>query len=180
RHSLFRSGMPHPWRPGPICKKSARHSLEIFLLLIMPTTPTLNTVEIIAYYDECQVDYALVWQLHEALGMHYGYWEEDTPHHRAAIALMNQRVAEAAGVQPGDVVLDAGCGVGGSSIYLARLGCRVEGISLSAKQVATCTANAQKHQVADKVRFSRQNYLSTDFPDSHFDVVWAIESVCYA
>ncbi len=144
------------------------------------SSPELNTAEIVDYYDYCQVDYALVWQLNEALCMHYGFWEEDTPHHRAAVQQMNREVAAAARIRPGMHVLDAGCGVGGPSVFLAMQGCTVDGITLSDKQVATCTANAKRLQVADKVRFSRQNYLATEFPDNTFDVVWAIESVCYA
>jgi tocopherol O-methyltransferase len=89
-------------------------------------------------------------------------------------------VAAAAGIQPGLKVLDAGCGVGGPSIFLASQGCMVEGITLSAKQVATCTAHAKRLGVEKQVHFSQQNYLDTSFPDATFDVVWAIESVCYA
>jgi len=146
----------------------------------MPSVSPLTQEDIVRYYDECQVDYALVWQLDEALGMHYGFWESDTPHHRAAIARMNERVAEAGGLRQGMRVLDAGCGVGGSSIFMARLGCIVEGITLSEKQVQTCAENAARLGVADRTRFSRQSYLDTNFPDNTFDAVWAIESVCYA
>jgi len=144
------------------------------------SAPELNESEIIDYYDHCQVDYALVWQLDEVLCMHYGYWDDDIPHHRAALQNMNQQVAKAAGIKPGMRVLDAGCGVGGPSIFLASQGCTVEGITLSEKQVATCTANAKRLGVDKQVHFSRQNYLDTSFPDASFDVVWAIESVCYA
>jgi tocopherol O-methyltransferase len=144
------------------------------------STLEINEAEIVDYYDHCQVDYALVWQLNEVMCMHYGYWDESTPHHRAALQHMNAKVAEAAGVKPGMKVLDAGCGVGGPSIYLASRGCDVQSITLSEKQVATCRENAKRLGVSDKVTFSQQNYLNTNFPDNTFDVVWAIESVCYA
>ena len=140
----------------------------------------INESEIIDYYDHCQVDYELVWQLDEVLCMHYGYWDESTPHHRSALQNMNRKVAEAAGIRPGMHVLDAGCGVGGPSIFIASLGCTVEGITLSAKQVETCRENAKRLGMEDKVKFSQQNYLSTSFADNTFDVVWAIESSCYA
>lgn len=143
-------------------------------------SPAINESEIIGYYENCQVDYSLVWQLDEVMCMHYGYWDEATPHHRAALQKMNTKVADAAHIKEGQYVLDAGCGVGGPSIFLASRGCKVEGITLSDKQVETCNRNAKKLQVSDKIRFSRQNYLSTEFADDTFDVVWAIESVCYA
>ncbi|MEP6646512.1 MAG: methyltransferase domain-containing protein, partial [Saprospiraceae bacterium] len=142
--------------------------------------PSINEAEIVDYYDYCQVDYSLVWQLDEVMCMHYGYWNDDTPHHRAALQMMNKQVAEAAEVRPGHHILDAGCGVGGPSIFLAGMGCRVEGITLSEKQVVTCRNNAAKFNLEGSVHFSQQNYLATQFEDNSFDVVWAIESVCYA
>ena len=144
------------------------------------SSPNLNKAEIIDYYDHCQIDYSLVWQLDEVMCMHYGYWDDHTPHHRAALQHMNQKTAEAAGIRPGLHVLDAGCGVGGPSIFLAAQGCTVEGITLSEKQVATCRENARRMKMDHRIRFSQQNYLETSFPDNTFDVVWAIESVCYA
>src|SRR5687768_5376430 len=144
------------------------------------SSPHINAGEIINYYDDCEIDYSLVWQLKEVMCMHYGYWDDQTPHHRAALQKMNEMVYEAARIKPGDYVLDAGCGVGGPSIYLAGNGNRVEGITLSSKQVETCRQNAAKFNLEDRVHFSEQNYLSTSFSDDTFDAVWAIESVCYA
>lgn len=144
------------------------------------SSPSINEREIVDYYENCQVDYSLVWQLDEVMCMHYGYWEDNTPHHRAALQMMNKQAAEAAQIKSGQYILDAGCGVGGPSIFLAGIGCRVEGITLSSKQVETCRQNARKFNLQDRINFSQQNYLATAFEDNTFDVVWAIESVCYA
>lgn len=136
---------------------------------------------IVNYYDRCQIDYEWVWHLKKRMAMHYGYWDETTPRLRHALTNMNKQVAAFAGVQEGEHVLDAGCGVGGSSIYLAQnFNCKTIGISLSERQVDLCKANASRHDVADQCRFDAQSYLATTFPDNTFDVVWAIESVCYA
>jgi tocopherol O-methyltransferase len=143
--------------------------------------PRVNEDEIVAYYDSCQPDYALVWGLDEHLCMHYGYWEEDTRTLAEAVTRLNTRLAEYAGIERADRVLDAGCGVGGAALFLARnIGCRVHGITLSQKQVETCRRNAERHGVSHLVSFDRRNYLETGFPDASFDVVWAVESVCYA
>jgi tocopherol O-methyltransferase len=40
--------------------------------------------------------------------------------------------------------------------------------------------NAKKKGVSDRVSFHCLNYMETGFKDSSFDVVWAIESSCYA
>ncbi|MBC8124642.1 MAG: methyltransferase domain-containing protein [Candidatus Kapabacteria bacterium] len=141
----------------------------------------LNVQDIVDYYDFCQVDYEEFWQLNARLCMHYGYWDATTPNLGSALSAMNVHVASFGGVQPKDIVLDAGCGVGGSSIFLAsQLECTTTGISLSNKQVAQCKDNAANHGVAHCTTFETQNYLDTSYEDNTFDVVWAIESVCYA
>lgn len=76
-------------------------------------------------------------------------------------------------------MLDAGCGVGGSSIFLAStLGCRVTGITLSEREVEQATDNAKQKGVAALVDFKAMNYCATNFPDTSFDVVWGCESIC--
>ncbi|GAA4416151.1 methyltransferase domain-containing protein [Nibrella viscosa] len=136
---------------------------------------------IIDYYEQCQVDYEIIWHLNTHGCMHYGYWDATTPNLRSALLNMNTKVAEMAGIQTSDKVLDAGCGVGGSSVFLAsRFGCQVEGITLSPKQVAHARQKAMALGVSEAVTFSVANYTNMPFPDCSFDVVWAIESVCHA
>lgn len=147
------------------------------------TVPMTETDEraIVDYYDHCEVDYAIVWHLKNHRRMHYGYWQPGTKRLRQALHLMDEHVASRVGVTGTDRVLDAGCGVGGSAIYLAkRFGCGVHGITLSDRQVASCRRNAEAEGVSALATFDRQNYLDTRFADGSFDVVWTIESVCYA
>ena len=137
--------------------------------------------DIVKYYDDCQIDYEWAWNLNKRMAMHYGYWDESTARLRHALTNMNRQVAAFAPVHHGDRVLDAGCGVGGSSIYLAQhLNCKTTGITLSNHQVQVCKNNAAKHGVSEQCDFEVQSYLSTTFPDNSFDVVWAVESVCHA
>lgn len=78
----------------------------------------------------------------------------------------------------GAKVLDVGCGVGGTSRYLAKkLGpnAHVTGITLSPNQVNRATELA-KEQDVDNAKFTVMNALEMDFPDNSFDVVWACES----
>jgi cyclopropane fatty-acyl-phospholipid synthase-like methyltransferase len=141
----------------------------------------INEEEIVQYYEHCQIDYQIVWHLQSKMCMHYGYWDETTNNLRAALSNMNSKVAAFADIIAGSKVLDAGCGVGGSSIFLAKnFDCSTIGITLSSKQVATCQKNAARHDVSHQCSFDKQNYLHTQFPHNSFDVVWAIESVCYA
>jgi len=75
-------------------------------------------------------------------------------------------------------VLDVGCGVGGTSRYLAKsLGtdASVTGITLSPNQVKRATELAVEQGV-NNAKFTVMNALEMDFPDNSFDVVWACES----
>lgn len=75
-------------------------------------------------------------------------------------------------------VLDVGCGVGGSSRYIARaLGPKstVTGITLSPNQVARATELAEE-QSTPNANFEMMNALEMTFPDNSFDIVWACES----
>jgi cyclopropane fatty-acyl-phospholipid synthase-like methyltransferase len=137
--------------------------------------------DIVAYFDRCEVDYRLLWDLDRSLAMHIGYWDATTRSLRAALRRQNEVLAALAHVGPADHVLDAGCGVGGSAIFLAqRFGCRVAGVTLSARQAATARRHAAAHGVGDRTAFLVEDYARTGFADASFDVVWALESVCYA
>jgi len=113
--------------------------------------------------------------------MHYGYWTRDTLTLRQATRKFNEVLAEKARITSDDYVLDAGCGVGGASIYLAkRFGCRVTGITLCPRQVIMAGRNAEKEGVSHLVNFREMNYMKTAFDDKTFTVVWGLESICYA
>ncbi len=90
-------------------------------------------------------------------------------------------MAETVQITSSDIVLDAGCGVGGSSIYLAKnFGCRVVGVTLSERQMNLAYANAEDAGVTHLTEFKVMDYSQTIFPDEYFDVVWGCESICYA
>lgn len=136
-------------------------------------TPT----DIEHYYDHTEVHYRMFWNLEAAAGLHYGVWGKDTRNNTEAILNTNARLMELGRISGADRVLDAGCGIGGSGIFLAeRLGCRVEGITLSQRQVNTATRLATEKKLDHLLSFSQQNYLSTTFENNSFDIVWAIES----
>jgi tocopherol O-methyltransferase len=137
--------------------------------------------DIIQYYQEAHISYVQGWDLKHSLAMHMGYFDKANKNLRAALKRMNEVIAELSEVKPGDVVLDAGCGVGGSAIYLAKeKACKVVGITLSGFQKKKADQFALQHGVAHNVTFEVQDYESTSFPNETFDVVWAAESVCHS
>ena len=95
-----------------------------------------KTNEIIQYYNTCESDYRMFWDLDRSMAMHAGFWDETTRTLTDALKRENEILAEYAQIKSHEKVLDAGCGVGGSSIFLAQhYGCKVTGITLSAHQV---------------------------------------------
>lgn len=79
-----------------------------------------------------------------------------------------------------DRLLDSGCGRGGGSLVAnKRFDCRVEGVSISASQVAFANAQAAKRGVDDKVRFHLKNMLDTGFESGSFRAIWNNESTMY-
>lgn len=137
--------------------------------------------QIVEYYNSTEHSYKDAWDLNNSLAIHYGYWDEQVRSFPQSLQRMNEVMAETAGITSGDTVLDAGCGVGGSSIFLATAtGCKVTGITLSERQVQQAKENAKNNRAGGKTDFQMMNYCQTIFPDESFNVVWGCESICYA
>jgi len=136
---------------------------------------------IVDYYAESENAYKDSWDLNNSLAIHYGYWDEKVKNFPQSLLRMNEIMAEAAMIKSSHVILDAGCGIGGSSIFLAeKIGSTVTGISLSEKQIIKAKEFARQKGVEDKTNFEVMNYCATSFPNKSFDVVWGCESICYA
>ncbi|MBL4866122.1 MAG: methyltransferase domain-containing protein [Pseudomonadales bacterium] len=137
--------------------------------------------EIIHYYETCDIDYRLVWWTDKTFSLHYGYYDANNTGHNDAVLNTNRILATKAGIKPNDQVLDAGCGIGGSCVWLANnIGAQVTGINITAYQLQKAQRIVRKQGIEDKVRFEKMSFLDTSFDDNTFDVVWGMESVCYA
>jgi tocopherol O-methyltransferase len=133
------------------------------------------------YYDETWLDYRMLWLSPQNRAIHFGYWGEHTRSHAQSLLEMNRVLAGQLGVRSGQRILDAGCGVGGSAIWLAQTyDVEVIGITPVAGQVTRARRYAHEGGVAGQVVFEQQDYAHTTFPDASFDVVWAMESLCHA
>lgn len=140
-----------------------------------------SNTDIALYYDLSEVHYRKMWNLGRSRSLHYGYWDDTTGNFHEALLNINKVLSGYAGITAADKVLDAGCGIGGSSLWLAKHpGCTVTGISLSDKQVATANKLAGEEGLTGRAHFEKQDFTATRYPDGSFDVVWAIESVCHA
>lgn len=131
----------------------------------MPTEPTQNSspavsAERIAHYYNANTSHFLrLGGSGSAAAIHRAIWAPGVLNKDQAFTYLNALVADAVqpllGVAPGNVrMLDLGCGVGGTSTWLAQaLGIKVTGISLSAAQIEIARERAQKLGLTQQVDF---------------------------
>jgi cyclopropane fatty-acyl-phospholipid synthase-like methyltransferase len=116
----------------------------------------------------------------QALSFHYGLSDETTTSLDEAHLKTNARVAELLELAPGMRVLDAGCGVGGTSIWLAQnRGVHAVGVTLDPNQVELARRFAAERGVADRVEFHVMDYAASTFAPGSFDAVFNVESLCH-
>ena len=139
-----------------------------------------STKGVARYYDVSTRYYRLLWH-GNSLGIHFGYYDNDVTNQEDAILRTNETLAKMAEIKESDKVLDAGCGVGGSAIWLAKnIGSSVTGITISNKQIKKAKKYAKREKVNDKVEFLNKDFNDTGFSNESFDVVWGVEALCYA
>ncbi|MBS0262818.1 MAG: methyltransferase domain-containing protein [Planctomycetes bacterium] len=146
----------------------------------MISCTTVQKPDIRLHYDLTTLFYRLLWGRH----IHHGLWDLDangqadtaTLSATAAAVRLTETLAQLAVIRPHDVVLDVGCGMGGSSIHLARtLDCQVTGITLSPFQRMWARQAAFWAGVRKSTDFRCQDAERAEFPEAHFDIVWSIE-----
>ena len=139
---------------------------------------TFTNQDVENYYDHTEPHYRMWWKLDASMGLHYGVWDPGIRTLKDAVINTNRELMLLGEISEGASILDAGCGVGGSSIFLAKeKNCRAQGITLSARQVATATKYAEQHGVQDLVQFEQKDYTNTGYNADSFDMAWAIESM---
>ena len=81
--------------------------------------------------------------------------------------------AELVGFAKDARVIDAGCGVGGSSRYLAHTyGCRIEAIDLTPEYVEAAVRLNELCGLGDRIAVRQGSVTDLPFEDQSFDIVW--------
>lgn len=136
---------------------------------------------VIKYYNKVQKSYDRRWMNEENLAMHMGFWDSTTKSLHDALINENKYLANELNPNKEDLILDAGCGVGGTAIWLAEnFGAEVKGITIVNKQVKRSLENAAKRNVQDLVSFENQNYCHTKYLDEQFTKIYFMESLCHS
>src|SRR3954469_3145522 len=100
--------------------------------------------------------------------------------HDVAQARMMDVCARASGMRAGERVIDAGCGIGGSGLWLAaHYGVKVVGLNVQPSHLHEARRRAAIHPAGSRVHFSAQDFTEMGLASGTVDVVWALESVCH-
>ncbi len=135
------------------------------------------------YYSELWDEYARPWASGVPdTAMHMGYFDDEHTEFGPAIRNMKRILVDAVDIGPDDRVLDSGCGMGETSTWIAKeCGAEVVGININEQQLERAREMAEERGVADRVDFRYDDYTEMDtLADDSVDVVWGLESICYA
>jgi tocopherol O-methyltransferase len=135
------------------------------------------TERIQTFYDESSYLWEQVWGEH----MHHGYYGEDGQTQvnkpQEAQRILIEKILQWSAVESPKDILDVGCGIGGSTLYLSnKYRAKATGITLSTVQAARADARAKTAGLSDYVDFQVADALSMPFANDSFDLVWSLES----
>ncbi|MEK7447325.1 MAG: class I SAM-dependent methyltransferase [Patescibacteria group bacterium] len=133
------------------------------------------------YYNHSTFFYRHLWANKKNLAMHFGFWDKNTKNLNDALINENRYVAEILGIKKSDTVLDAGCGIGGSAIWIAEnYGAKITGITIVEDHVKLAEKYAKGRGVSNLVKIELKDFCDTRLPSGSFNKIYGIESICYA
>ena len=134
------------------------------------------------FYDASSGLWEQVWGEH----MHHGYYGPDGKQKKnrrqAQIDMIEELLHwgaanEASSLWPPSSILDIGCGIGGSTVYLAeKFNATATGITLSPVQAKRAKERAESANLSQGTNFIVADALDMPFPDESYDLVWSLES----
>ncbi|MGK7953709.1 MAG: methyltransferase domain-containing protein [Crocosphaera sp.] len=132
--------------------------------------------KIAQFYDTSSNLWETIWGEH----MHHGYYGRGGNYkldrRQAQIDLIEELLIWA-DLKTVSNLVDVGCGIGGSTLYLAeKFNAQATGITLSSVQANRATERAAEVKLEETVQFQVADALNMPFPDDNFDLVWSLES----
>lgn len=133
------------------------------------------------HYDKCSPHYQGIWGHH----IHHGLWRTGKETKEQAQDNLVAELAAHAKLPEKPRVLDVGCGVGGTSVWLAKnLGADATGITISTEQVRMAGENATKAGVTATTRFiegdgEKLTEILGAAAHGTFDAVWISEALSH-
>lgn len=141
----------------------------------MPTLSRTNDkVKIVEHYDVVSPYYHALWGEH----LHHGYWITGDESKEVAQIQLIQHLADCVDIKYGSDILDIGCGMGATSLYLAKhFHSSATGITIS--QVQVDMANKAAAGTGLDVNFLLMDAEDMKFDDRKFDLLWSVESISH-
>jgi tocopherol O-methyltransferase len=136
----------------------------------------LNNIQKIEnYYNDNLEDYLKLGDC-----FHQGFWYENTKDYHQALRNTNKEIVKYLNIRDGDIVLDAGCGVGGTVRQISKsYNINIIGITLLKKLVDQCKKLSKELMATRNVKFYEMDYCHTSFKDEQFTKIYALESACH-
>jgi sarcosine/dimethylglycine N-methyltransferase len=113
--------------------------------------------------------------------LHMGLFADSGQPLEHAQRRLKDHMARAAGLLPGQHVLEAACGVGTTALHLARhYGVRVHATNIAEAQLVEAAERARAAGLSDKVSFAFADYHDLGGPAGLYDCWWCQEALLYA
>lgn len=129
------------------------------------------------YYRRCIPLYLEFIGIHWHTGFYLDDGQEACP---ADQERMNRKIADSIALGANDLVLDIGCGVGGTTCHLAQAyGCRIHGLSPVEAQRQLAQVIAARRGIEHLVRFDAGHADSLPYESNSFDAIVFFESPCH-
>lgn len=144
----------------------------------------MSARELQHYYDRNTALFLRIGSSAGSHAIHRGLWAPGVQNAREAAEYVNTLLAERIRARtsgaPG-VVLDLGCGVGGTMFSLARAfpEARLHGVTISAKQVAIAQDLARGQGLQDRCSFTRSDFEALRL-ELRADAIVAVESLVHS
>ena len=122
------------------------------------------------YYSSTIWDYSKAWSLEY---MHLGLYLRENETFEESLKNTVKVGIRFGRFKPGDLILDAGCGTGGTLRYLRKYGIKGVGISIVPEHLKIAKSR-------EDLPYFIMDYHNTGFRENTFDGIIAIESFCYA
>jgi len=144
----------------------------------------MSSQELKRYYDRNTALFLRIGSSGGSHAIHRGLWAPGVRNGREAAEYVNTLLAEriqAVLPEPPRMLLDLGCGVGGTMFSLARAfpEAQLHGVTISTQQVAMAQAFAREQALEDRCEFIVGDFEQLRL-DLRADVIFAIESFVHA
>jgi len=118
--------------------------------------------------------------------VNHGFYEKGIRSHVQSVLKMNDLVGDLLKIDFKNhnikYVLDAGCGIGGTVIHLAKKypNIKITGITNVKNHIKIAKDNAKQNNVRKNTTFLLKDFIKTGLPSNKFDAIYLIESSSYS